>query len=247
MDIQPYISSGIIETYVMGLCTPEEELELEQLRTQYPELDKAIFVYEEEMEKNMMQYNTLPGDAVDKRILNTLNTLGKEAPVIPMRTKESNRLKYAAAAAAAVLLIISGYFNYYLYKQTKKQDTVSSITTLPERDYKVLNTKTITPVAMYGVGLHTVCRCTMFWDKKTGKMYIMIHHLPQSSDAKDYQLWATVDGKQVSVGIIQDNIRGRFIEMSNVPAGATAFSVTLEKAGGNISPTADETYLKGNI
>jgi anti-sigma-K factor RskA len=247
MDIQPYISSGIIESYVMGLCTPEEEQELEQLRTQYPELDKAILAYEEEMENNMMHHNTLPGDAVDKRILSTLNLLGKEAPVIPMRTKESNRLKYAAAAAA-VLLVVSGYFNYYLYKQSQKQDPISSITTLPERDYKVLNTKTITPVAMYGVGIHAICRCTMFWDKKTGKMYIMIHHLPQSSDAKDYQLWATVDGKQVNVGIIQDNIRGRFIEMSNVPEGATAFSVTLENAGGNSSsPTIEQTYLKGNI
>jgi Anti-sigma-K factor rskA len=247
MDIQPYISSGIIETYVMGLCSPEEELELEQLRTQYPGLDKAIVAYEEAMEKNMLSHSTLPGDAVDERILNTLNILGGQAPVIPMRAKQSNRLKYAAAAAAAVLLMISGYFNYYLYRQTKKQDTVGNITTLPERDYKVLNSPTITPVAMYGVGTHAICRCTMFWDKKTGKLYIMIHHLPQSSDTKDYQLWATIEGKQVNVGIVQDNIRGRFIEMNNVPAGATSFIVTLEKAGGNSSPTMEETYLEGKI
>ncbi len=247
MDIQQYISSGIIESYVMGLCTSDEEQELEQLRTQYPELDKAILAYEEAMEKNMMLHSTLPGDAVDNRILNTLNTLGGQAPVIPMRAKQSNRLKYAAAAAAAVLLIISGYFNYYLYKQTKTPDTVSSITTLPERDYQILNSPTITPVAMYGVGTHAICRCTMFWDKKTGKVYIMIHHLPQSSDTKDYQLWASVDGKQVNVGIVQDNIRGRFIEMNNVPAGAASFIVTLEKAGGNSSPTMEETYLEGKI
>jgi anti-sigma-K factor RskA len=247
MDIQQYISSGIIETYVMGLCSPGEERELEQLRSQYTELDKAILIYEEAMEKNMLQHSSLPGDAVDNRILSMLNVQDKQAPVIPMLKRESNRLKYAAAAAAVVLLIISGYFNYYLYRQNKKQDTVSSIITLPENDYKVMNNPAITPVAMYGVGIHAICRCTMFWDKKTGKMYIMIHHLPQSSDTKDYQLWATVDGKQVNVGIVQDNIRGRFIEMNNVPAGATSFIVTLEKAGGNSSPTNEETYLKGSI
>jgi anti-sigma-K factor RskA len=87
----------------------------------------------------------------------------------------------------------------------------------------------------------------MFWDKKTGKMYIMIHHLPQSSSSKDYQLWAMVDGKPVSVGIVQDEIRGRFIEMSNVPPGATSFTVTLENAGGNTTPTESQTYLKGVI
>jgi anti-sigma-K factor RskA len=100
---------------------------------------------------------------------------------------------------------------------------------------------------MYGVGYHAICRCTMFWDKQTGKMYIMIHHLPKSSEQKDYQLWAMVDGKQVSVGIVQDEIRGRFIEMNNVPAGAVSFMVTLEKAGGTAEPTIAETYLEGKI
>jgi anti-sigma-K factor RskA len=56
-----------------------------------------------------------------------------------------------------------------------------------------------------------------------------------------------VNGKPISVGIVKDDIRGRFIEMNNVPAGATAFSVTLEKTGGNLTPTVQETYLEGKI
>lgn len=60
MDIKKYISSGIIETYVMGLCTAAEEKELELLRSQYPELSKAIVAYEKEMEQNMLQQTTLP-------------------------------------------------------------------------------------------------------------------------------------------------------------------------------------------
>jgi anti-sigma-K factor RskA len=87
----------------------------------------------------------------------------------------------------------------------------------------------------------------MFWDKKTGKIYIMIHHLPLTSSEKDYQLWAMVDGKPVSVGIINEEIRGRFIEMENVPSNAIAFTVTLEKAGGSQQPTVEETYLSGKI
>ena len=246
MDIQQYISSGIIETYVMGLCSSEEEQELEQLRSQYPELDRAITDYEAVMEKNLLQHTTLPGEATDKRILDAIDNLDKPAPVIQMNTKKSNWLK-AFAAAAVVLLLISAGFNYYLYNQTKKQLVTNNIATLPPGDYQIMNDPTITPVAMYGVGLHAICRCTMFWDKKTGKVYIMIHHLPKSSNSKDYQLWATVDGKQISAGIVQDEIRGRFIEMPNVPAGADAFIVTLEKAGDDVTPTLSETYLSGRI
>ena len=75
----------------------------------------------------------------------------------------------------------------------------------------------------------------------------MIHHLPQSSAAKDYQLWAIVNDKPVSVGLIRDDIRGRFSEMTNVPANATGFIVTLENAGGNATPAESEIYLRGSI
>ena len=246
MDIKEYIASGIIETCVMGLCSPDEERELEQLRLQYPELNNAIIIYEEQMEKNMLQQSTLPGDAVDKRILTALGGMKKStAPVISIENKKQPWLKFVAAAAV-VLLMISVGLNYYLYNQTKKP-IVANTPTLPPGDYQIMTNPTITPIAMYGVAPHTICRCTMFWDKKTGKMYMMIHHLPQSSSAKDYQLWAMVDGKPVSIGIVQDEIRGRFIEMSNVPAGATSFTVTLENAGGNTSPTESETYLRGVI
>ena len=230
----------------MGLCSPEEEKELEQLRLQYSELDKAILEYEDEMGKNMLRQTTLPGEAVDKRILSVLDTMNKPAPVLPLHSRKQNWIK-AVAVAASLLFLISAGLNYYLYLQTKKQEIAGNNGSLPQGDYQVLNNPAITPVAMYGVGAHAICRCTMFWDKKTGKVYIMIHHLPKSSPAKDYQLWAMVDGKPVSVGIIQDEIRGRFIEMSNMPAGATAFSVTLEKAGGNTAPTVGETYLEGRI
>jgi anti-sigma-K factor RskA len=253
MDINSYISSGIIELYVMGMCSIEEEKELEVLRSQHPELNVAIMQYETELEASMQRNSTLPTTIVDERILQSLDSL--QAPVIKItgntNIKKTNWLQMCAAAAI-LLLLISSYFNYSFYSKNKKQEkdlqsASRGIITLPVSDYAVLNNPKITPIAMYGVAPHTICRCTMFWDKATGKMYIMIHHLPKSSTAEDYQLWAEVNGKPVSVGIINDEIRGRFIEMPNVPAGSIAFTVTLEKAGGSTQPTVDETYLSGKI
>lgn len=251
MDIQQYIASGIIEMYVMGLCSPEEEKELEQLQHQHPELQEAILQYEKEMEDKMLQNSTLPTAETDKRILKKLESL--QAPVIPITSaitgKRINWLK-PVAAAAVLLLGISAYFNYSLYNKNKKQEALIAASTsspLPAGDYAVITNPSITPVAMYGVGTHTICRCTMFWDKQTGKAYIMIHHLPKSSSSRDYQLWAEVDGRTVSVGIINDEIRGRFIEVTNVPGQSVAFKVTLENAGGAQTPTIAETYLEGKI
>jgi anti-sigma-K factor RskA len=246
MDIKEYISSGIIESFVMGLCTADEEKEILQLRLKHPELNQAIIAFEIEMENNMLQQATMPDEAVDNRIIAKLDTISKQAPVLPLQQKKKDWIK-KLAVAASVLFIISAGLNFYLYQQTKRIAATSADGAIPPTDFQVLNNPAITPIAMYGVGSHTICRCTMFWDKKTGKVYVMIHHLPKSSSSKDFQLWATVNGKAVSVGIVQDEIRGKFIEMNNMPAGATSFRVTLEKAGGNISPTLDETYLEGRI
>ncbi len=252
MDIKNYISSGTIELYVMGLCSPEEEKELELLRVQHPELHEAILQYETEMENKMLQNTTFPGAEVDEIILQRLESL--HTPVVQMKVHNAPVKKLfwlkPVAAAALLLLGISTFYNYSLYNKNKQQAEVikgAKNISLPLSDYEVITNPSITPVGLYGVGSHAICRCTMFWDKKTGKAYIMIHHLPKSSSSKDYQLWAEVDGKPVSVGIINDEIRGRFIEVPNVPAGAIAFSVTLEKAGGNNTPTVDETYLAGKI
>lgn len=254
MNIKEYISSGIIELYVLGICSPEEEKEFESLRHQYPELDAAVQEYEMQLENEMQQQATLPSAEIDEKILKTFDSLNTPIVALPVYKENKRSVSWwkMAAAASILLLITSAVFNYLLYNKTKKQELAlqskgDNKPTLPAGDYEILKDPTITPVAMYGVGYHAICRCTMFWDKKTGKIYVMIHHLPKSSKSKDYQLWANVNGTQVSVGIVKDEIRGRFIEMQNVPAGATAFTVTLEKAGGSTTPDMDEAYLAGSI
>jgi len=252
MDINSYISSGIIEMYVMGLCAPEEKAELEQLRTQYPQLNEAIQRFELELENNALQQASSTGAALDNRVMQSLQSL--HTPVVPLRVADTKVKSFnwlrPVAAAAILLLGISGIFNYTLYKKNQElasQTNTSLPSTLPENDYKILKDPAITPVAMYGVAPHNICRCTMFWDKKTGKAYIMIHHLVPSTSEKKYQLWATVDGKTVNVGMVHDEIRDRFIEITNVPAGATGFIVTLENAAGSPTPTVEQTYLSGRI
>jgi hypothetical protein len=252
MDINNYISSGIIEMYVMDLCTPEEKREVEELRKQYPALNEAILQFETSLEKNLIAHANLPGDEADKKILDSLRSLQTKSAAVPAQQgiiKKMSWLKFTAAASV-ILLLISGILNFILLQKTNSQQALiekEKLSPLPLSHYQILQQPTITPVAMYGVAPHSICRCTLFWDKKTGKAYIMLHHLPLSSGNESYQLWATVNGKPVSIGIINDKIRDRFIEVNNVPQSAVAFTVTLEKRGGASLPTLEETYLSGKI
>lgn len=250
MNIDTYISSGIIEQYVMGLCSNEEMIELEQLRKLHPALDKAVTNFEVLLENQLMQNTTMPNVETDTKILQQLK--GLQTPVVSIKKNQSTKWLKPVAAAAVLLLGVSSFYNYSLSTKIKNQQAEliaknNTPKSLPVTDYNILKNPQITPVAMYGVGYHSICRCTMFWDKSTGKAYVMIHHLVKSGDKKDYQLWAMVNGKPVNVGLVNDDIRDRFIEVSNVPQGATAFTVTLENAGGATTPTIEETYLEGRI
>ncbi|MGQ0739572.1 MAG: hypothetical protein ACT4OJ_10965, partial [Bacteroidota bacterium] len=147
MDIKEYISSGIIELYVMGICSPEEEKELEQLRRQYPELDEAILRYETEMESKMLRDGVLPPAAVDEKILQTIDSL--QPPVITTDTPQTpvRKMNPAAAgwwkmavAASVALLIVSAFFNYSLYRKNKKLESIaqdSKGSSLPLSDYTI--------------------------------------------------------------------------------------------------------------
>jgi anti-sigma-K factor RskA len=257
LNIENYISSGIIEQYVLGLCSAEEASELEQMRGKNATLNTAIINFEIAFEAQCMgNIVSLPSEQTNSKILSVLSNRGTTnvAPVVSLNNAEAkviktNWFKYTAAAAV-ILLAVSAFFNYSLYSKTKSQEealakNVSPIS-LPLDNYNILKDPAITPVAMMGQSYHAICRCTMFWDKKTGKAYVMVHHLVPSGDNNDYQLWATVNGKQVSVGMINDAIRDRFVEVSGMPEDANEFIVTLEKAGGATVPDTD-VWLKGTI
>ena len=251
MSDQDPISSQLIEQYVLGLCTPEEKAVLDKQRLQDPALHQAILDAEQQMENFFLSNAVQPTPNTDEKILKTLRDLQPAQAVVKPISAASNWWKRVAAVSTG-LLLLSGIGNFTQFQKNRQQSLEiarlsSQPQTLPVADFAVMRNPRITPVAMMGVGIHSICRCPMDWDKQTGKVYIMIHHLPETDNQEDYQLWAWVDGKPVSVGIVNDRIRDRFIEISGMPAGATEFTVTLEPANGSSSPTEAETYLRGRI
>ena len=124
MDIKEYISSGVIELYVLGLCSPQEEKEFETLRLQYPELNTAILEYESALENQHQKEAILPPASVDEKVLKALDSLNAPAILTPIHQQNSRSLSWwkMAAAAAILLFVTSAVFNYLLYNKTKKQE-----------------------------------------------------------------------------------------------------------------------------
>ena len=73
-------------------------------------------------------------------------------------------------------------------------------------------------------------------------------NMPVNDKAHQYQLWALVGGKPVSLGVFDkdDADSSLMKEMKSVPV-AQAFAVTLEPRGGSINPTMSQMMVIGNL
>jgi anti-sigma-K factor RskA len=235
------------------MANAEEARELEEMRSLHTEVNDAFIRFEASLEALCLQAAIAPTAELKNKLMATVMGEGRqeEARVIPLTVTRKPFWKQYAAAAAVAILLGSVAVNFMMMGRVKKMN--DQIAELKEDNnkagakYAFLSDPEITPVAMYGTGTHSICRCSLYWDKKTKKAYIQIHHLADQPDDRDYQLWALVDGKPISAGVFRPGDKSKPIEMNNIPEGASIFAVTLEKKGGSPSPTLEQMYLKGQI
>lgn len=86
-----------------------------------------------------------------------------------------------------------------------------------------------------------------FWNTNTNEVLIDVQKLPAAPQGKQYQLWSIVDGKPVDIGMLDNAFTGKVLKMKNTKPGSAAFAITLEKEGGNPTPTMEEMYVMGKV
>lgn len=78
MDLQTYISSGILESYVLGLTSPEENQEIEVLASEHEIIRQEIASIRDAMEIYASQFSQTPPPSLRDKVLKQLDELEKE-------------------------------------------------------------------------------------------------------------------------------------------------------------------------
>lgn len=133
MDIQSYISSGTIESFVLGLSDAAEIAEINVLRLEHPQIEAAIQAFEKSIEKQALKASTQPVPEMKQVLMTRLKTEFAQidpviaegnkyiqktaAPVIPIIQNNNLSLFKYLSVAAMVLLIASAGLNFYFYQQ----------------------------------------------------------------------------------------------------------------------------------
>jgi anti-sigma-K factor RskA len=262
MEAKEYIESGILELYVYGLLTEEENLEVAEMAKKNPEVDQEILSIERAIVALSSSFSPFHSVANFEKIKARLEL--KHGKVIDMKPA-SNWSQYVGWAAAVVLLLGLGYQTLELTKTKDAIATVGNEKTKIERDFAYLEQQnkqtekslTIvrdiknTGVTLGGQAVSPTSFAKVYWNKDTKTTYIDAAGLPKPPKGMVYQVWALKLSPVLtptSIGLLSDfESNDQKIFAVSQTVSAEAFGITLEPAGGSLTPTMEQLYTLGKV
>ncbi|WP_276367195.1 anti-sigma factor [Chryseolinea sp. H1M3-3] len=265
MNVEAYISSGILEAYALGELSDRERAEVEKNLAQYPELQKELKLIEEAQERLLMKAAVQPNASVKEKLFATIDSRTPVTKVVELKA-EKGRLTFwrFAAAASITLALITSYLAYNYWDKWKSSEnnladliaqnqriaqdynTVNKRLDAIEKDLNITNNPAFNRVVMKGTPIAPGSLASVYWNESTKEVYLSIQEMKQLAQENQYQLWAIIDGKPVDAGVFDGNFSG-LLKMKDIKPGAATFAVTVEPRGGKTSPTLETMQVVGNV
>lgn len=269
-----YIESGILELYVLGQLTAQEQQEVEAMAAKYPEVKQEIEAIEMAMEQYALNHAVEPGTGLKEKILDQIQQPqqpARESIVVPLHTNtyesKIRTLRIALVACIALLVIsVIALFSARTELGAAKSEILALnldkekfATTVSQLEAHNTDLQKIADmpgdpdwkvVKLAGTAMDPKARMVVYWHKSG--QHVMVDNskmvLPANDQAHQYQLWALVNGKPVDLGVfdVKADSTHILLKMKEI-TGAQAFAVTLEKRGGNAVPTMDQMIVMGGV
>jgi anti-sigma-K factor RskA len=260
MDTKEYIESGILELYVYGLLSEAENIEVSTMAKNHPEINDEIIAIEKGIVALSSSFSPFHSVANFEKIKTKLEL--KHSNVVQMKPR--NWSNYMGWAAAIVLLIGIGYQYQQLgqtnnkavtignekEKLTKELNFLDQKNKAVETSLAVIRDQKNTVVALSGQAINPKSFAKVYWNKETKIVYVDAAGLPEPPKGMVYQVWALKLNPltPTSIGLLEnfDTNNQKIFAVENADY-AEAFGITLEPAGGSLSPTMDQLYTLGKV
>ncbi|WP_308990556.1 anti-sigma factor [Mariniflexile litorale] len=249
--ITTFLNSGLLEKYLLGDTTSVETEMVESFISKYPEVQNTY---------NTLQYNleiVSKSNAIEAptSILNKILDDLDEAPVVKMNPTTRQKLWYKFSVAASVAALIFAGNSYFLHLKNQKlaeenQVVVDEIFDLRSdidannkkldaimNQFMELNDPNTYKYIMQGNSRAKNLKTVAYINSKEKTSMIDVVSLPQLPKEQCYQIWAELQGKMVSLGILTDADR----QLRAIPytENALGLNITIEPKGGNTTASLD--------
>ncbi len=260
MNSKELIESGTLELYVFGKLSEEENKEVVSMAKDHPEVQEEILAIEQAV-INLSQ-SVAPHLSVTNYEKIRKKLLAKnDAISINRKPAWTN---YAGWAAAAVFVIGFGlqYFKLDESKATidklatEKSIMQESIVDLEfekqeaEKVLAIVRDNNNIQVTLGGQEIAPNAYAKAYYNKETKEVYIDASGLPIPPEGKVYQVWGLKLEPLTpkSIGLLE-NFTANNTKVFKVDKAedAEAFGITLEPAGGSVSPTLEQLYTLGKV
>jgi anti-sigma-K factor RskA len=262
MENKEYIESGVLELYVYGLLSETENEEVTNMAKNNPEINAEIIAIEKAIVSLSSSFAPFHSVEIYEKIKAKLELKHKEV----IQLEPSRNWAQYIGWAAAILLLVGIGFQYNQLEQTSNQ--VVNATTEKVKVEQELNqlerknkesetslaivrdTKN-TVVALGGQAVAPESSAKVYWNKETQVVYIDAAGMPEPPKGMVYQIWSLKLQPQLtptSIGLLSDfTANDSKIFAVDKTADAEAFAITLEPAGGSLSPTMEQLYTLGKV
>jgi anti-sigma-K factor RskA len=268
VKIAEYISSGILESYLLGELSAQECAHVEALAQEHAEIKQELLAIGAQMDALYHASAIVPPADLQEEVIDALfNERTKQVPSAQEPTKAILRqlqfYQWVAAAAVALAIVASivaiQFRSQYRQVQSELIGLLEENTRMAEQfeqtkssreayeeAYAVLHNPQFAKITLAGLALAPEAKAAVLWNKETKAVYMTVAELPENAEGLQYQLWALVDGQPVDAGVFDWTNDGQLIIRLKDIDKADAFAVTLEPKGGSVHPTLDKMYLYGS-
>lgn len=240
MDKQTFLESGLLDLYVLGVAEPEDEEIVEQCLNLYPELRLEV----EEMRRAIQEYalqQNIP--SLPKRAEQGIQLAANKTPANSYG--KINWLNIVVIGSLALLCTLSALRMQRL--QQENHDLKGLVATCESREHIIafLKDPATQPVVLANLQDRTQSAALVYWNKTSHKALLNPFNLPKLLDTEQYQIWADVAGKMISLGLVeQDLVRYQEVKFLE---NAMSLNITIEPKGGSTVPTVSRLVANHGI
>lgn len=265
MNIKEIITSGLLESYVLGTTTAGETALVQELCAKHPELLNEI----ESIEASLLVFSEQLAPPLDPSLKNKIGSqlrFNEESSPGTKTIALNSRLLsfYKFGMAASLLLFVSSFvYTIMLHRKVdrlngelaeataaksymaQEMQIQQASMTITREQLQIASDPKVKKVSLNGMNSMSAMAAAILWNTETKEVYFDGQTLPLPGD-KQYQLWAIVNGKPVDAGMIGPDSANVFQKMKTITQ-AQAFAVTIEKKGGSAAPSLETMCLLGNV
>lgn len=216
-------------------------------------------------EKEIQNKGSKPTQIADafseSQFANESNTLSNLKTGIPIKNTELANNTISAPrrplnVLSWILVATLAMSSFYLYNELQKEHSKSESCELVQRQnaksyvetdraLNVLRNTNTKTVELKGLKIAPESKVNIYWNAQKAETMLAIVNLPAPPEKMQYQLWAIVDKKPVSAGVLEYSTEA--LQFMKGFDKAEAFAITLEKQGGSDAPTLDKMYVLGTL